>query len=121
MGTTTHRDTETVETDPRWEFVRRRDPAADGRFVYAANRGDNALLVYRVDAASGMLSPVQRLPSGGQAPWSFTLHASGRWMLVAHQKSGTVDVVGIDPASGRLAATGRAVAVPAPVCVTIVP
>ena len=95
--------------------------SADGRFVYAANRGDNALLAYRVDAASGMLSPVQRLPSGGQAPWSFTLHPSGRWMLVAHQKSGTVDVVGIDPASGVLTATGRTVAVAAPVSLVVAP
>jgi 6-phosphogluconolactonase len=51
-----------------------------------------ALLVYRVDAVNGVLAQVQRLPSGGQAPWSFALHASGRWPLVAHQKSGTVSV-----------------------------
>ncbi|SDD65494.1 6-phosphogluconolactonase [Massilia sp. PDC64] len=94
--------------------------SADGRFVYAANRGDNALLVYRVDAATGMLAPVQRVPSGGQAPWSFTLHASGRWLLVAHQKSGTVNVFGIDPASGLLADSGRSAAVPAAVSVTVV-
>jgi 6-phosphogluconolactonase len=95
--------------------------SADGRFVIAANRGADALLVYRVDAASGMLAQVQRLPSGGQAPWSFALHPSGRWLLVAHQKSGTVNVIGIDPAIGLLADTGRSVAVPAPVSVTVMP
>lgn len=95
--------------------------SADGRFVYAANRGDNALLVYGVDAATGMLAPVQHVPSGGQAPWSFTLHDSGRWLLVAHQKSGTVDVFGIDPVSGLLANTGTSGAVPAAVSVTVVP
>lgn len=94
--------------------------SADGRFVYAANRGGNALLVYRVDAATGSLSPVQRVPSGGDAPWSFTLHASGCWMLVAHQKSGTVNVFGIDRASGLLADTGRFAAVPTAVSVTVV-
>jgi 6-phosphogluconolactonase len=94
--------------------------SADGRFVYAANRGNNALLVYRVDAATGSLSEIQRVPSGGQAPWSFTLHTSGRWLLVAHQKSGAVNVFGIDPASGLLADTGKTVAVPAAVSVTVV-
>ncbi|MCS0631131.1 lactonase family protein [Telluria mixta] len=92
----------------------------DGRFVYAANRGDNTLLVYRVDAATGMLAEIQRVPSGGQAPWSFTLHPSGRWLLVAHQKSGTVNVFGIDPASGLLADSGRSAAVRAAVSVTVV-
>lgn len=94
--------------------------SADGRFVYAANRGGNALLVYRVDAATGMLSLIQRVPSGGEGPWSFVLHASGCWMLVAHQKSGTVDVFGIERASGLLADTARSVAVPAAVSVTVV-
>ena len=95
--------------------------SADGRFVYAANRGDNALLVYRVNAATGTLSQIQRVQSGGQAPWSFTLHDSGRWLLVAHQKSSTVNAFGIDPASGLLADTEKSVAVPAAVSVTVVP
>lgn len=91
---------------------------AGGRVVYLSNRGENTLLVYRVAPDSGELTLLQRLSSGGEAPWSFALHPSGRWMLVANQKSGKVNVFAVDPVSGLLADTGRAVAVPTPVSLT---
>jgi 6-phosphogluconolactonase len=89
----------------------------DGRFVYVGNRGENTLVVYRA-AADGQLDLVQRLPSGGDVPWSFTIHPNGRWMLVANQKSGTVNVFAVDAGSGKLSDTGQSVAVPAACSVT---
>lgn len=93
---------------------------ADGSCVYVANRGENTLLVYRVDRATGELALAQRIAAGGETPWSFALHRSGRWLLVANQKSGRVDVFGIDAASGLLADAGQAAQVPAPVCLAFV-
>jgi 6-phosphogluconolactonase len=92
----------------------------DGRFVYVENRGENTLVVYRVDAESGALSLLQRIGSGGERPWGFAIHPSGKWMLVANQRSGNVTVFRIDPASGLLASTGEAVDLPAPVSLTFV-
>lgn len=92
--------------------------SGDGRFVYVEDRGENTLLVYRVNPGSGELTLVQRISSGGERPWSFTIHASGKWMLVANQRSGTVNVFGIDAASGTLSDTGHAVAIPTPVSLT---
>jgi 6-phosphogluconolactonase len=94
--------------------------SADGRFVYVGNRGENTLLVYQVDAATGMLSQVQRVPSGGELPWHFTIHASGKWMLVANQRSNRVNLFRVDPASGMLTDTGLFADSPAPVSVTFV-
>lgn len=94
--------------------------AADGRFVYVANRADNTIVVYAVDPAAGTLALVQRAPAGGDVPWSFAIDPSGRWMLVANQKSAGVNVLRIDPASGKLAATGVSVATPAPVNISFV-
>ncbi|WP_250469991.1 lactonase family protein [Caballeronia sp. GAFFF2] len=74
----------------------------DGRFVYVANRGENEIVVYSVDQASGRLSEMQRANSGGIKPWSFGIDSSGRWLLVANQGSGTVSVLAIDPATGAL-------------------
>ncbi|GJG93082.1 lactonase family protein [Cupriavidus pauculus] len=92
----------------------------DGRFVYVADRGENTLLVYRIAPGTGTLSLVQRVPSGGERPWYFALHESGKWMLVANQRGGRVNVFAIDPASGRLADTGHAVDIPSPVSLTFV-
>ncbi|KPI11550.1 Lactonase, 7-bladed beta propeller [Actinobacteria bacterium OK074] len=90
----------------------------DGRFVYASNRGENSLVVLAVDARTRLLTVVQRIPCGGTTPWSFTVHRSGRWLFVANEASGTVDLFGIDRRSGQLAATGASLAVPTPDCVT---
>lgn len=92
----------------------------DGRFVYVENRGENTLVVYRVDAGTGKLSLVQRTASGGERPWGFAIHPSGRWMLVANQRSGRVNVFRIDPATGELSDTGESVDLPAPVSLTFV-
>ncbi|WP_063779138.1 lactonase family protein [Caballeronia mineralivorans] len=92
----------------------------DGRFVYVGNRGENALVVYRVSPDSGELSLVQRTSSGGQRPWGFAIDASGKWMLVENQSSGKVNVFRIDPVSGMVSDTGQSVDVPAPVSVVFV-
>lgn len=92
----------------------------DGRFAYVANRGENQLMVYGVDSNSGELTLLQRVASGGEAPWAFDIDASGRWLLVANFRSNRVNLFEIDARSGRLSDTGRAVDSPAPASVTFV-
>ncbi len=87
----------------------------DSRFLYASNRGEDVLVAYAIDAATGALTEVQRLASGGKNPTSLTLHRSGRWMLVANEGSDAVAVFAVDARSGRLAATGHALSTPHPV------
>jgi 6-phosphogluconolactonase len=92
----------------------------DGRFVYVENRGENELVVYRVSPESGMLSLFQRTSSGGDKPWGFAIHPSGKWLLVANQRSGKVNVFSIDTATGMVSDTGEAVDMPTPVSVAFV-
>jgi 6-phosphogluconolactonase len=94
--------------------------SGDGRFVYVENRGEATLVVYRVDADNGELSLLQRLPTGGETPWGFAIHPSGKWLLVAHQRGNKVNVFSIDTASGKLTDTGRSVETPSPVSITFV-
>lgn len=96
------------------------DISADGRFVYAEDRGENMLVVYRVDPQSGQLSELQRIGCGGEKPWGMQLDPSGRWLFVANQHSGNVAVFGVDLASGKLAATGVTAPVPTAVSVAFV-
>jgi 6-phosphogluconolactonase len=91
----------------------------DGRFVYVSNRGEFSLVVYSANRDTGALTFLQRVASGGD-PWSFGLHPSGRWLLVAAQDVDKVNVFAVDPSSGRLTDTGRSIATPTPVCVSFV-
>ena len=92
----------------------------DGRFVYVEDRGENALVVYRVNPDSGELSVIQRISSGGEKPWGFEIDSSGKWMLVANQRSGKINVFSIDPASGKLADIGQSADVSSPTSVAFV-
>jgi len=47
----------------------------DGRFVYGNTRGENSLVVYRVNASTGLLTEQQRVFSGGTSP--LILRAAG--------------------------------------------
>ena len=44
--------------------------SADGRFLYASNRGDDSLAVFETHAVSGALAPVARVPAGGRSTGS---------------------------------------------------
>ncbi|WP_237051692.1 lactonase family protein [Lysobacter antibioticus] len=80
--------------------------SADGRFLYASNRGeDNHIAVYAVDADSGRLSALQRRSSEGRGPREFALSPDGRHLIVANQHSGNLVVIERDPADGRLGKT----------------
>ena len=85
----------------------------DGRHLYVTLRGDqDSIVVYDVDGKTGRLTETQRVASGGKSPRTFGIDPSGRWMLVSHDVSSTVNVFGIDKASGKLTATGEALPVP---------
>ena len=91
--------------------------AADGRFLYASNRGDDSLAVFAIDGASGALAPAGRVPTGGRTPRHFAFAGSGRWLLVANQDSDSVTIFRLDPATGRPSPVGRPLAISRPVCV----
>jgi 6-phosphogluconolactonase len=91
--------------------------SADGRFLYLSNRGEDTIVCYSVDRASGALREVQRIASGGRTPWSMGVDPSGRWLLVTNQGSDTVTVFGRDPKFGRITPTGQSISVPKPVAV----
>lgn len=88
-----------------------------GRFLYGSNRGHDTIAMYSIEPGAGRLRFLGAEPIGGRVPRNFAVDPSGKWLLAAGQDSHGVSVFGIDPETGRLAATGRTVAVPAPVCI----
>jgi 6-phosphogluconolactonase len=92
--------------------------SADGRFLYASHRGENALIVYRTHA--GRLTELQRLPSGGKGPGHFAIDPTGRWLVVANEGDNAVNVFAVDARSGKLTSTPEVISTPSPVNIAFV-
>jgi 6-phosphogluconolactonase len=88
--------------------------ASTGR-VYVSNRGHNSIAVFSV-ASTGDLALEQVVSTDGDWPRNFTLDPTGRWLLVANQRSGSIVVFARDAQTGRLTATAHRIALPSPVC-----
>jgi 6-phosphogluconolactonase len=89
--------------------------AANGRTLYLSNRGHNSIAVFSV-SGEGALALEQVTSTEGDWPRNFSLDPSGRWLLVANQRSDSVVVFARDPKNGRLTLTRQRLALPSPVC-----
>jgi 6-phosphogluconolactonase len=87
---------------------------ANGRFLYASNRGEDTIVVFAIDRKSGELSFVQRVASRGKVPRYFAFDASGEWLVVANQEGGNVSVFRVDEKTGELAPVGEPVSINKP-------
>lgn len=92
-----------------------------GRFVYAANRGNNTIAVFARDPATGALTRLESVPTGGKNPRNFNLTPDGALLVCGHQDTDNVTVFRVDPASGRLSPTANTVTVPKAICVLFLP
>ena len=86
-----------------------------GKFVYAANRGHDSIAVFRRDAETGKLTPVELEAVRGSWPRNFNIDPSGTWLLAAGQNSSTIAVFRIDPETGGLVFTRTVVNCPSPI------
>jgi 6-phosphogluconolactonase len=97
--------------------------STDGLFAYFANRGDDFLIAFHIDPATGKLTALSgnpRTSCGGKVPRNFTLDPTGRWMLVANQVSGNLSVFARDPKTGALANEGKNYPAATPMCIVFV-
>lgn len=94
---------------------------ADGRFLYASNRGEDSLVVYEIDAKRGELAFRQRVPSGGKTPRYFAFSPDSRWLVATHQEGGNVVVFAVDAQTGELRRTGEPVPLTRPMGVLFAP
>jgi 6-phosphogluconolactonase len=79
--------------------------SADGKFLYASNRGHNSIAVFAIDAGSGSLSELGQTPTE-EVPRSFNLMPVGNeeFLVAAGQKSNTLIVYRRDAETGALTA-----------------
>lgn len=81
---------------------------ADGTRLYSANETDRVgekahgtVSAFAVDPATGLLTLLNTVPSGGEGPTYVSVHPAGRHLLVANYFGGSVAVLPILP-DGRL-------------------
>lgn len=88
----------------------------NGALVYVSVRGPDRICVFRRETATGRLEPCASFSSGGVWPRHFDIDESGRYMLVANERSNLVCSFRIDPESGMGTSTGCTLEVEAPSC-----
>lgn len=92
--------------------------SADGKFVYASNRGDaNTIAIYQADPQTGKLAKIANQSVIGQGPRHFNISPDGSFLLVANQQSDEVVIFKRDSETGLLQDTGNRIPVSKPVCV----
>jgi len=80
--------------------------AADGDFVYGANRLNDTISVFRV-GRDGRLTQESHDSTLGDYPRIFTIDPSGRFMAVGNQFADNVTTFSVNPGNGKLTFTGN--------------
>ena len=93
--------------------------SADGRHLYASNRGHDSLACYALDQADRMPRPIGQTMTGGRTPRSFAFTPDGAHVLVANRNSDNIAVLRRG-ADGGLFETGNRLAIGTPMCIKVV-
>lgn len=91
--------------------------SADGRFVYAGNRGHNSIAVFAVNSETGGLSFVEHTPTEGDWPRDFAIDPSGKYIVASNQESSNLVLFARDINTGKLTLLLSDITVPHPVCI----
>jgi 6-phosphogluconolactonase len=71
----------------------------DGRFLYGSNRGENSIVVFKTNE-DGSLTVAGRSSCGGNWPRNFVIDNTGKFILVANQKSDQISVFTVNESTG---------------------
>lgn len=74
----------------------------DGQFLYGSNRGENSIVVFKINKISGELKKLQTISTNGDWPRNFTLTPNGNYLLVANQRSKNISVFSVNKKMGNL-------------------
>lgn len=116
-GTFTNLDKVALTTEEQQAWGGAIHITGDGRFVYASNRGFDALYTFSVDASSGLLILVQTIDSYGSVPRDFHLSNDEAYVVVGHQESDNITLFKRDAQSGKLTLLQKDFYAPEVVCV----
>jgi 6-phosphogluconolactonase len=89
---------------------------SDNKFLIAADKGADRILVYHFDQATGKLTPAKppfaALPAGS-GPRHFVFHPNGRWVFAITEQGATINTLAWDARTGGLTAMASVSTTPA--------
>jgi len=95
--------------------------SADGKFLYASNRGTaNTITTFAIGKDGKLISKGQ-ISTNGSGPRAFTIDPSGNWVLVGHQNTNDIVIFKRNKTTGILTPTGKKIEIGAPVSFLFVP
>lgn len=94
---------------------------ASGKFLYASNRGHDSIAIFRIDAAKGTLTAVDRPAARAKTPRNVAIDPTNNFLLAGGQESNKIAVFRIDQGTGKLTVAGDPLNAPVPVCITFTP
>lgn len=93
--------------------------SADGKFLYASNRGHESLVIYEVNPKTGLLKTVGHVPTEGKHPRNFMIDERSEFALVANKDNDNVVFFNLNPNTGLLKHNEYMLEIPTPVCVKL--
>ncbi len=90
--------------------------SADGKFVYASNRGHNSIAIFEVNSNNGSLKLTGYESTKGDGPRNFSLAPDDEFLLVANQNTNNIVSFKRDKATGLLKYVNQ-IEAPTPVCI----
>ena len=92
--------------------------SADGKFLYASNRGDaNNIAMYSINKKDGKLTNIGFQPVMGKGPRNFSIAPGGKYLLVANQNTDEIVIFKRNKNTGLLTDSGKRISIPKPVCI----
>lgn len=90
--------------------------SADGKYLYATNRGEsNEIVVYKV-GKNGLLSLLQVQSVEGISPRNIQLSPDEKWIIVSNQINGALSIFPRNQKNGKLQGIAKFVEIPSSVC-----
>ena len=84
-------------------------------------RTDNTIRLFEFDPIQESLNYIASYPTQGSTPRDFTLDATGKWLLVAHQDSDTISIFNVNSYNGTLSFHKTVNNIESPVCLAWLP
>lgn len=89
---------------------------ADGKMIFAGNRGHDSIAAFAVDEKTGKLAFMTRSMLKGKFPRDFTLMPGEKFMLVGHETSNEIYSYALDRATGSLTPVSGPILAHKPLC-----
>jgi len=91
--------------------------SADDKYLVSSNSGDNSVIIYSVDAPTGLLTKILCLPISGEYPKDATLFPDNRHLISLNHESNSMTFFTVDMKNGLLVMNGKEIHVESPNCI----